>query len=211
MLPPPVATLRQRLQGPLPGLKAQLEMTSISRGTKWEVRADYRESSVLALLYPKQQELYLALMQRTDDGRVHGGQISFPGGKAEPEDRDRIHTALREAKEELNIDPAGVEVLGELTQLYIPPSNFMVYPVVGYAAERPDFVPDPHEVARVIEVPVGHLLQAETRQQRPIFLRRQQIEIEVPAFLYGPHVIWGATSMMLNELLLLLGREERIS
>ncbi len=192
--------LTARLQGELPGLNAQLKMTSQTRGQSWEIRPDHRKSGVLALFYPHQEALHLVFMQRTRDGKVHSGQISFPGGKMEESDPDATATALREAEEELNIPAREVQVLGQLTELYIPPSNFLVYPTVGFLPQRPAFRPAEREVAHIIEIPLSELLdprhpQLVTHQVRP------QLQMEVPAYLFRGHVIWGATAMMLNELL----------
>lgn len=192
--------LTQRLEKPLPGLSAQLEMTSRTRGQTWEIREDHRKSGVLALFYPHESKWQMVFMKRTDDGKVHGGQISFPGGKAEPDDLDATHTALREAEEELGISPSNVSVMGNLSPLYIPPSNFMVYPTVGFMTQRPQFIPEPKEVAAVIETDIDQLLLPETLRKEKIKVRRELV-IEAPAFVVNGHVIWGATAMMLNELL----------
>ncbi|RMG71034.1 MAG: CoA pyrophosphatase [Bacteroidetes bacterium] len=175
-------------------------MTSRGGPESWHIRADHLESGVLALLYPHRDRLHMAFMQRTEDGRVHGGQISFPGGRREPEDVDLVQTALREAEEEMGIKPDEVQVLGALTRLYIPPSNFMVYPTVGYSAQRPIFVPDPVEVAQVIELPLSELQDPQYRVQAPVRVRGD-LNVKVPAFVVQGYTIWGATAMMLSELL----------
>lgn len=192
--------IQARLQQPLPGLESQLKMTSMTRGDDWQVRADHRKSGVLALFYPHLGEPHIVFMERTQDGKVHGGQISFPGGKMESSDPDAEATALREAEEELAIPATEVQVLGPLTELYIPPSNFMVYPSVGYLPYRPDFVAAPNEVAKVVEIALGELLD-------PINLKSLYHsvgggrKIKAPAFEVRGNIIWGATAMMLSELL----------
>lgn len=203
MSDPLIAALAARLTHPLPGLAAQLAMTSRGGPESWHMRDDYRESAVLALLYPHREDLHLVFMQRTLDGRVHSGQISFPGGSREATDRDLVHTALREAEEELGIVPATVRVLGQLTPLYIPPSNFMVYPTVGYSPTRPTFVPDPQEVAGVIEASVSQLRARTSRVQASVQIHNG-LRLDVPAFRAAGHIIWGATAMMLNELLAII-------
>lgn len=196
-----IERLQQRLRRPLPGWRSQWELASMP-GRPREAPPGHRKSGVLSLLYPHQDELHLVFMQRAEDGRVHSGQISFPGGRMEPEDPTLEHTALREAEEELGISPPRVQVLGQLTHLYIPPSNFWVKPVVGFAAERPNFRPDPREVQRVIEVPVAQLL-AQPPQDVPVRVYAG-LELQAKAFLFDEHIIWGATAMMLNELLTIL-------
>lgn len=198
--------LRTRIQAPLPGLDAQLQMAPPARGTgEIVIPADARKSAVMVLLYPHQGEPHIVFMKRADDGHVHSGQISFPGGKMEPEDADEIHTALRETEEEVGVVQNSVEVLGRLSDMYIPPSNFLVYPVLGFAQERPHFIPDPKEVARVIEVPLAKFEYGGIRAVRTIEQRtlRGHYRTEAPAFKIGEDVIWGATSMILNELLVI--------
>ncbi len=196
--------LKTRLQHPLPGLPAQLEMAPPARGTGELVIPDNaRHSAVLVLLYPHEERPHVAFMKRADDGHVHSGQISFPGGKVEEGDRDYTHTALREAEEELGIPPKEVEVLGRLTDMYIPVSNFLVVPNLGVMHERPDFVIDPVEVAQVVEVGLDVFQQHEVRAVRKIEQRTRwgHYETRSPSFKIGEHIIWGATAMMLNELL----------
>ena len=195
-----IEALKKRLKQPLPGLEAQRQMSSRPPSGNFEIRPDHRKSGVLALLYPYHEILHLAFMKRTEDGRVHSGQISFPGGKMETDDRDYIHTALREANEELGIISEQVEVLGQLSPLYIPPSNFLVYPSVGFSRQRPDFQLSEKEVAAVIETPLEYLLKKETVQSVQVTVGHQ-LRMNVPAFTFGSHIIWGATAMMLNELL----------
>lgn len=202
-IPSLITQLADRLKQPLPGLSVQMEMTSRPDRATHKLRDDHRKSGVLALLYLHQAALHLVFMQRSIYEGVHSGQVSFPGGRVEPDDPDLTFTALREAHEELGIVPEGVQVLGRLSPLYIPPSNFLVYPTVGYMDHRPDFVPSVREVARVIEVELSHLLREEVRQQPTIRLTKE-LSIEVPAFIVGGFIIWGATAMMLNELLHLI-------
>jgi 8-oxo-dGTP pyrophosphatase MutT (NUDIX family) len=199
-LPPFILQLTDRLQQPLPGLAVQMEMTSRPDRARHTLRDDHRKSGVLALLYLHQEALHMVFMQRSTYEGVHSGQVSFPGGRVDPGDPDLTYTALREAEEELGILPEGVQVLGQLSPLYIPPSNFLVYPTVGYMDRRPDFVPSEREVARVIEVELAHLLREEVRQEPTIRLT-QELSIKVPAFIVDGYIIWGATAMILNELL----------
>ncbi|GAB4427406.1 MAG: CoA pyrophosphatase [Bacteroidia bacterium] len=197
-----VHRLRDRLAQPLPGSAAQFEMASSIGRLLQAYREDHRESGVLALLYPVGGLPHVALMKRSEDGHMHSGQISFPGGRREEVDADIVATALREAEEEMAIPAADVQVLGRLSRLYLPPSNFMIYPVVGYLPYRPAFVPDPKEVAAVIEAPLHMLLAPSTYGLREVQVMSQRLE--VPAFVVHGHIVWGATAMMLNELLHLL-------
>ena len=193
-----IERLRERLKQPLPGLEAQMEMSSRA-SYEWVVRDDHKKGGVLSLFYPHQDKWHMVFMKRTQDGRVHGGQVSFPGGKMEPDDQTIIHTALREAEEELGIPANEVEIIGELTRLYVFASNFMVYPSVGFLNYRPVFRPSEEEVATVIETPVDDLL---SQDREIVHLKlNEKLRIKAPAFKVREHIIWGATAMMLNELL----------
>jgi 8-oxo-dGTP pyrophosphatase MutT (NUDIX family) len=155
---------------------------------------------VLALLYPKEGETHIILILRNSYDGTHSGQISFPGGKREPMDKHLHATALREAKEEVNIDPKTVNILGELSQVYIPPSRFIVTPFLGYSLERPNFVPDKHEVAKIIEAPLS-LFEGDTHlKQKPMYLNIAKKNIDVKFFDVFGHTVWGATAMMLKEI-----------
>lgn len=166
-----------------------------------------RKGSVLILLYPDQHKFYVPLMKRTIYKGHHSGQISLPGGKQEPEDPDSIFTALREAEEELGIDPSRVQVLGTLTELYVPPSNFQVLPVVGWAPQKPDFVPDPKEVASIIHAPLEHLLNNRNIRYNRRLLSSGQ-SMETPFYLIDEQEVWGATAMILSEFLEVVRRVE---
>jgi 8-oxo-dGTP pyrophosphatase MutT (NUDIX family) len=165
-----------------------------------------RRAGVLVLLYPCGGDLSLVLTRRTDEVDTHRGQISFPGGSMDPGE-DPIAAALREAREELAVDTASVEVLGELSPLYIPPSGFCIYPVVAHAAERPGFVPNAGEVAEVLEVSLAHLLDLGTRGEEIWPIRGE--DVRVPFYRVGHHKVWGATAMVLCELLELIQEANR--
>lgn len=162
------------------------------------IPADARPCAVLIPLYWHQDEWHTAFMRRADDGYTHSGQVSFAGGGKEPADVDFIQTAQREAQEELGISPEGAEILGQLTELYIPPSNSLVYPVVAHLPARPMFSIDPKEVAYVIEAPLRLLLSEDTRTHHPMQIRN--VEVMMPAFNIEGNIIWGATAMMVAEL-----------
>lgn len=196
-----LSKLKLQLQSTLPGLDAQLLMAPSVRKSVINYNSiplDAVESSVLILLYPFEEKLNTIFIQRQSYNGVHSGQISFPGGRKEATDTDFIHTALREAQEEVNIDPQLVQVLGSLTSLYIPPSNFVVYPVVGYSTERPHFIAQQSEVAGIIEASVDLFLNPELKKIKNISVRESSIK--TPCFEINGHTIWGATAMILSEL-----------
>lgn len=201
--------LRAALARPLPGLSAQMGMAPAPRpGTDriLDPLLNCRRAGVLVLFYPCGGELCLVLTRRTDAVDSHRGQISLPGGSMDPGE-DAVAAALRETWEELDVDTARLEVLGELSPLYIPPSGFCIYPVVAYAAERPDFVPNPGEVAEVLEVSLAHLLDPGTRGDE--IWPTRGVDVRVPFYRVGHHKVWGATAMVLCELLTLIREVEK--
>lgn len=196
--------LRQDLRSPLPGRSAQYQMAPRPRpGGEFddEPRADARRGGVLMLLYPHDAQIYLPLILRPTYPGVHSGQIGLPGGGQEPVDRDLIDTALRETYEEVGVHKSQYTVLGQLTPLYVAASNYIVLPSVAWIDYRPEFHIDPYEVAELIEAPLRTLLDPATRRVEPWTLRGRAIE--VPYFAVGEHFVWGATAMMLSELLAL--------
>jgi len=172
------------------------------RGNYTPPPTDARRASVLALLYPIKAQLHLLYIQRTSPKRDrHAGQISFPGGSVEAHDVDAAATALRETEEEVGIPRDTVEVFGGLTQLYIPVSNFLVDPFVGYLPERPTFVLQESEVARVLELPLADFLTVNARQVGPRKLANGFSLPDVPYWAVAGEEVWGATSMITAELL----------
>lgn len=198
-----ISHLRPRFREPLPGWQAQRKMASprrVNQGEFLSLPEGARLGSVLVLLYPLDEKAHIAFIRRNEYDGIHSGQISFPGGGREETDRSHADTALREGWEETGIDPQRVEILGELTPLYIPPSNFLVFPVVGITWERPVFLPDPTEVQEIIEVDIEKLKDPSILQEKEIVISPDQ-SILAPCFLAGDAVIWGATAMILSELL----------
>ncbi len=198
--------LEKRLRGPLPGLMAQLKMVTDPRpGNKvyHEVEDTSIKAGVLVLLYPWINSLHLVLTRRTARVDLHQAQISFPGGRQE-EGESSEQTALRETHEEINVSPGAMQILGKLTPLYIPPSNYCIYPIVATANKRPDFKPSMHEVAEVIEVPLDHLLDPKNVRKEEWTIRG--VEVLVPFYLFKEQKIWGATAMVLAELVELLSQ-----
>lgn len=200
--------LRQDLRGPLPGRNVQYQMAPRPRpGGEFDdtPRPDARRGGVLMLLYPHSEpgdaQIYLPLILRPDYPGVHSGQIGLPGGGQEPEDRDLTDTALRETYEEIGVHSSQYTVLGQLTPLYVSASNYIVHPSVAWIDYRPKFHIDPYEVAELIEASLRTLLDPATHHIEPWKLRGR--EIEVPYFALGEHYVWGATAMMLSELLAL--------
>jgi 8-oxo-dGTP pyrophosphatase MutT (NUDIX family) len=200
-----IKRLKEELSRPLPGLEAQMRMApSVIRPGK--TKLPLRNSGVLVLLYPKEERLYTVFMKRPEYGGPHSGQISFPGGKSEKGDVSLTDTALRESHEEIGIPPASVEVLGTLTPLTIPISNYKLLPVVGFFHEKPYFITDPKEVVYLIEAEIDLLLKTGVEKREILILGNQSIE--VPYYDIHGHHVWGATAMILSEFLEIIKRFE---
>ena len=188
------------------GSEAQYTMSPITRklqNYRQRINASHsnnaRKSAVLVLLYPIESEPYIVLMKRSRDNTVHSQQVSFPGGKVEKDDKSLIDTALREAEEEVGIIRQDVKIIGELSKLYIPPSNFDVFPIVGYLDYPPKFTTN-DEVDKLLEVKLSDLLNKRTHTYQKI-KHRDGNEFVVPCYYVNNEVIWGATAMMLAEFL----------
>ena len=196
-----IHALQERLKRPLPGRSAHLKMASMVRIQTLMnlVQSENAiQSSVLILLYPKENGVGVVLMRRPDYDGIHSGQISLPGGKYEEDDESLIYTALREAQEEIGVDPAQIQILGQLTELYIPPSNYIVTPIAGYSWSRPEFTADPKEVAAVIEISLSDLLNKSNLQRKKMKLGAG-FSLKVPSYFIDGNIIWGATAMILSE------------
>jgi 8-oxo-dGTP pyrophosphatase MutT (NUDIX family) len=196
--------LPSRLTRELPGTAGQTRMAPRPR-FGWRpgyVPGDARASGVLLLLYPVGGTPHLVLTVRDGALAHHAGQVSLPGGAMEPGESPE-EAALREAHEEIGLDPAGVRIVGALSPLHVPVSGNVLYPCVALAPTRPSFRPDPREVERVIEVPLFRIADA----RRVGLDRRGRFErsVEVPYFDVGGADVWGATAMVLAEFLCVLG------
>ncbi|MBM3188777.1 MAG: CoA pyrophosphatase [Chloroflexi bacterium] len=201
-----VADVARALSAGLPGPIAHELMATRPRASP----SDYGHSgparlgAVLVLLYPVGPDLHFPLTRRTDRVANHRGQIALPGGAREVTDAALWHTALRETGEELGAPADSIQYVGALSPLYIPVSHFQVQPFVGHVAERPSFVPDPTEVAELIEMPLARLLDPEAKGEEVRILRGRRTV--VPFYRLAHHVIWGATAMILSELEVALSR-----
>lgn len=168
-----------------------------------EAPDDARRAAVLALFYPKNKQWHIVLIEResSNPNDRHGGQIGFPGGRYEDADEIMKNTALREAEEEVGVPSSSVEILGPLSDLYIPVSNFLVYPFVGFTTSRPSFIPQLSEVRSILEVPFSSFLDPSNLRKTNMKLAQNITLRDVPFFSINGKIVWGATAMMLNELL----------
>ncbi len=199
-----IERLSDRLHGPLPGPAAQYRMAHVGRRHAPTPPPEARLAGVLALLYPKGHEWHLVLIERiTNQKDRHSGQISFPGGRHEEQDHTLEHTALREAEEEIGVAADSIEVLGSLTELYIPVSNYRVQPYVGFVDYAPRFSPQASEVAAILEVPFRVFSLTETIRHTNLQVAENLVLQRVPHYFVGGKIVWGATAMMLSELVAL--------
>jgi len=187
----------------LPGATAHERMAPLERARLMKAfdpdTTATRKAAVMMLVYPKDQLAHFVLIVRNAYPGVHSSQVAFPGGKREESDIDYRATALRETFEEVGVPETAVTLVRPFSEIYIPPSNFLVYPFLGYCAERPDFMPDPAEVAEVLEVPLALLLDRDTPAIEQMATSYSQ-SIPVPGFRIQGRMVWGATAMMLSEL-----------
>ncbi len=179
-------------------LTAQLfgdRLLSIEEATAIEVRGNIK-SAVLVTLADRDGQLWSVFTRRPEDLRRHAGEISFPGGRLEPEDPDLVHTALREAEEEVGLDPAGVTVLGALPPTPTMATGYAIYPFVGAIAADLTWRPSPAEVAELIELPLQAVRDGYGRRR----LSRRGLPIRTDTYVVGEHLIWGATARILGDL-----------
>ncbi len=204
-----VDALRNRLSGPLPGREAQYKMASMRRvqelGPDPRPADDARIACVLNLLHQGEAGWHTVLIQRTTNPRDrHSGQVSFPGGRWEEADGELANVALREAEEEVGAPAQQIEILGRLTELYIPVSNFIVYPFVGILHGPAHFVPQPGEVDMILTPPLSVFHTSENRKLTDVTVGQGTIIQNVPYFEVDGRVVWGATAMIMSEFLELL-------
>jgi 8-oxo-dGTP pyrophosphatase MutT (NUDIX family) len=190
---------------PLPGHEAQVRMSPSHRAfTPPSGKPAPFVGAVMLLLYPGDERdgLFVVLTVRTENVAHHKGQVSFPGGATEPEDVSLAHTAIREACEELGVCGNDVSIMGELTPIYIEPSNFHVHPFVAHLPYRPSFMPQQEEVFHVLEVPVCHFFDPKN-----ISVENRVIdgtERRIPYFDVHGRKVWGATAIILSEFVAVL-------
>lgn len=203
--------LEKALKGSLPGTDVQWEMASSDRmisNFPREGKEDTRLAAVLIVLYPIKTRIHTLFIQRPVYKGVHSGQISFPGGKKEDSDNNLKDTALREACEETGICGSDINIIGSLTPLYIPVSNIEVTPVVAYAETRPAINSISEEVLSLIEAELSLFYKPQLIKEKTMMIRGEMLNIKY--FDCRGHIIWGATAMMLYELLVII-EENNIS
>ena len=198
-----ISFLEGRLIQPLPGPEAHrraIPRDRVSERLGHEQPTNPRLGGILILLFPDEDnQTIFPLIQRPDYPGTHGGQVSFPGGKYEDHDQSLVATALRETHAEIGVSPGTIKVIGTLTNIYIPPSNFQVTPVVGYLSNRPEFRRDPVEVDEILEVSLDQLMDRSLHKLIDVEVRGTRLP-NTPYFDFHERVVWGATAMILSEL-----------
>ena len=197
-----IPILKRQFQLELPGAVAQNRMSPIADSQKYRVPSpNHKVACVMALLHPKDEELFVTFIKRAashpDD--KHAGQIGFPGGKFEEEDESLVMCALRETEEEIGVQISDVEVIGELTSLYVYASDFMVHPFVGYLDYMPNYTPQVEEVAGIYEVPLKNLIDPAFKVSRKVRLS-EGFHMDAPGYDVEGDFLWGATAMISSEL-----------
>lgn len=197
-----IQQLTDRYAEGLPGREHQFKMAAAIRRTMAPAPDDARVAAVLVLLFPKNGAWHVVLTERTGSTRdPHSHQISFPGGSLEAQDASLEACALRETEEEIGVAPSAIKVVGALTDIYIPPSNFQVYPFLAWTPSAPTYRRQPSEVAQVLETPLSILQNPDNWQLTDIRIHENLLLNDVPYFDVFGKKVWGATAMMLSELL----------
>jgi len=183
------------------GAKSHLRMAPQNREEMlrlWDYsKQNPKKAGVLILLYPKEEQTFFVLIHRGFGG-VHSSQISFPGGKFEKTDNDLLQTAIRETEEEIGIEQEKIKIIKKISELYVPPSNFLISPFIGFLENEPKFVPQQDEVAEIIEVSLSDFLNINTTFDN--VKASYNNYINVPTYNIQGKIIWGATAMILSEL-----------
>ena len=197
--------LFSELKKELPGFSAQNQMAPAGRKpTDDYLNRDIspKKSAVLILIYPGAEapaiQIILIIRAENEKGN-HSGQISFPGGGFDVSDVHLSETALREAEEEIGIDRKTITIIGELSPVYIPVSNYHVLPFVGICNQTPVFKKYTPEVSGLLEVDINEFLSDRNKTTSEIFLKSRNARMNVPCYNIGGEIIWGATAMILAE------------
>lgn len=206
MIPNFIQALENIILHRLPGEQAHLDLIpgrlkaslAVKKGLK------YRQSAVAILLFEENNIWKTVLIERPVYEGSHSGQMAFPGGKTEKFDENIVATALREMQEEIGFEDENIMHLGALTSVYIPVSQFMVFPQVFYTHKRPDFIADKREVASIVTFPLFNLLNPNRLLKKDILIDNGRTLKGMSYFDIENKVVWGATCLILNELKLCL-------
>ncbi|MCB0508635.1 MAG: CoA pyrophosphatase [Chitinophagales bacterium] len=197
-----VDAMKSAFQFPLPGKQAQNRFKPYLKiNPKLDVPPIFKPKygAVMALLYPRNEIPHILLIERPKYEGVHSGQIAFPGGQIESSDASHLVAAIRETYEEIGVEEKHIEVLGNLSSLYVLASNFMVYPFVGILQELPPLTLERNEVASVLEIPIYKFFEKNIIKEKEM-KSALGIKLHAPYFDLDGKILWGATAMMVSEL-----------
>jgi 8-oxo-dGTP pyrophosphatase MutT (NUDIX family) len=197
--------IKQKLTKPLPGVASHLKMAPIDRVDEIRQLTDYRDSArksgVMILLFPENNTLKVILIRRSTYVGIHAGQIAFPGGRYEESDITTEKTAYREIEEEIGIPPEKIEIVGQLTDMYAQASNFLISVFVGYISERPELRPQEREVDDIFTIDIDAFLNPDVIQTKEFKVQTTDIPVKAPYYKVEGIEIWGASAMVIAELL----------
>ncbi len=204
-----ISFLEKKLAGELPGEKAHsLMKPKLPNGSELKLKNSKppKEGGVMILLFNMDGQTHFPLIQRPDYEGVHGGQMALPGGRYEKDDEDLIMTALRETREEIGVPEEKIKVIGSLSTFFVAASNYMVKPVIGVIDEKPEFIPDLREVSGIITPTIEQLIDPRFKKEKELVVRNGY-KLLSPYFDLGNRIVWGATAMMLSELVVIIDEE----
>ena len=197
--------IRQKLSEPLPGAPSHLKLAPEHRAQDLaNMKGNFenaKKSAVMILLFHEEEKLKVVFIRRSFYVGIHAGQIAFPGGRYEESDVEIKNTALREIEEEIGITADKIEILGQLTDIYVPPSNFLISIFVGYLAEKPQYKPDEREVAEVIEVDLDEFFQNDVIQEKEFVVPSAKTSVNALYYRITNADLWGASAMVMTEFL----------
>jgi 8-oxo-dGTP pyrophosphatase MutT (NUDIX family) len=201
-----IHNLKLRLSRPLPGILSHLKMAPEHRARELDEASSQqltaKKSAVMILFFiDNQQKAKIIFIRRSDYVGIHAGQMGLPGGRYEESDENTLITALRETTEEIGIPSEKIEVLGKLSGIYIPPSNFYVDPYIGFLSEKPEYAIDTREVKEVIEICLSDLMSDNAVQYKHFVTHGKSQTTLAPYYLIDNVEIWGATAMIVSELI----------
>ena len=198
--------IRRKLKtNPLPGLESHLKLAPTERIS--EIAGyntsgkEAKKSAVMILLFEENKQLNVIFIRRSFYVGLHAGQIAFPGGRFEESDGHVEQTALREIEEEIGIPGNEIEILGRLTDIYVPPSNFLISIFVGFLSGKPHYNPDNREVAEIIEIPLADFFDENIIDEKDFLIPSTTHTIRAPYYKVGNIQLWGASAMVMTELI----------
>jgi len=199
------AELQQKLSNPLPGSVSHKKMASQHRVKHFNNDTfdipNAKKSAVMILFFHEDNDLKMIVIRRSKYVGIHSGQIAFPGGRFEEEDKDVRTTALREIHEEIGIPDEKIEIIGRLSDIYVPPSNFLISVFVGYLSERPIYKIQEREVDEIIEIPFDDFYKPDVIKEKDFYVNSIKAVSMAPYFDVTNAEIWGASAMVISELL----------